>query len=85
MGNFFRSVADLKSEIDADPNMFLERLVHALDVAGRIDFHDDVKDAVVAISTAVDDDDLVGPAEILLDLLRQAIGIDQKVQRRTTS
>jgi len=74
----------LRSEIDADPNAFLERLVHALDAAGREDFHDDVKDAVVAISTAVDEDDLLGPAEILLDLLRQGIGIEQKVQRRTT-
>jgi len=81
MGNFFRSVSDLKAEIDADRNGFLERLVRALDVAGRSDMQDDVKDAVVAIATAVEEKDVLDAGEVLLDLLQQGIGTEEKLRR----
>jgi len=82
MGNFFRNEADLRSEIESVPKEFLDRLIHALDAANRLDLQDDVKDAVVAVSTAAGTDDDVGPAEILMDILSQGIGVDEKVQRR---
>jgi len=83
MGNFFRSVSDLKAEIDADRNGFLELLVHALDTAGRLDMQDDVKDAVVAISAATDETDVLNAGEVLLDLLQQGIGTEEKLRRAT--
>lgn len=83
MGNFFRSVSDLKAEIDADRDGFLEILVRALDVAGRSDLHDDVKDAVVALSECRDETEILDVGEVLLDLLQQGIGTEERLRRTT--
>ena len=73
----------MKAEIDADRKGFLERLVHALEVAGRSDMQDDVKDAVVAISISTKDTDVLDAGEVLLDLLQQGIGTQEKLRRKT--
>jgi len=70
------------AEIASGPADTLDILIHAVKAAGRPDLQDDVKDAVVAVSTAADNEDAVDAAKILMGILNQGIGIDEKVQMR---
>ena len=81
MGAFFTSEYDLYSEARKNPTSFFGRLRLALRVADRTDAEEDVKDAVQEILTAATFEEASGPCRLLLEILRDAIGVAKVVEK----
>jgi len=81
MGAFFRNPYDLYEEVTGNPGKFFGGIKRALEIAGRLDAEDDVKDAVQSVVTAGRFEEAAEPCAALLKIMEDAVGVAPVVQK----
>lgn len=82
MAAFFRNEHDLFLEIMKDADAFLMKSMLSLEVVGRKDLEDDIKDAVVSVVSSKDFEDAASALSSLMGFFEDAFGIFTKIEKR---
>lgn len=82
MTAFFRNEYDLFHEIMKGSREFMSKTMLSLDVVGRNDLQDDVKDAIIEIVSSKSFGDASDALSSLLAMFEDAFGVYTKIEKR---
>lgn len=82
MGAFYRSNYDLFRDIKEGTEPFLRKIQLVLSAVGREDLGEDFKDAVMDVDASADFESAYNSCSSLMDMLNDAVGVQEKIKKR---